>query len=151
MTSRLKCIGGVLGACGVVFGLMFSAQRARTESDYTALLHSLRGTNIARVVIANKSGAVLSSISEPVALDAFARAVNGVETYSPNHPHYTKSFYVELYLVDNRKCEFEFQIMQPSDHMTYVYFIRRSGALTAYYGNCKSAALFDWMKEQTPN
>src|ERR1044071_5353010 len=81
MISRLKIIGGVLGLCGVVFGMIFSAQQARTESEYVALLRSLRGTNVARIVIAGKNGTVLSPIPEPVALDVFAGAINGVERY----------------------------------------------------------------------
>ena len=94
---------------------------------------------------------VIASVSAPVVLAAFAKAVNTVEPYSPNHPAYASAFYVELYLVDGQTREFEFHTMQASDRTIYVDFVRRHGALTSYYGNCKSAALFDWMKEQTPN
>jgi hypothetical protein len=150
MKPLFKTIVIVLGMAGVIFALLFQSERARTQPEYVSLLHSLQGTNITKIVISDNNGSILNSVSSPVALYAFAKAVNAVEPYSPNHPSYTKEFYVELYLVDGQKCEFEFQTL-PSDQTIYVDFVRRSGAMTSYYGNCKSAALFDWMKEQTPN
>jgi len=133
-----------------MFALLFQAERARTQPDYVSLLHSLQGTNITKIVISDNNGSVLNSVSSPGALGAFAKAVNAVEPYSPNHPGYKKEFYVELYLVDGQKREFELHTM-PSDQTIYVDFAQRYGSLTCYYGNCKSTALFDWMKEQIPN
>jgi hypothetical protein len=146
----LKAIGIVLGVAGVMLALLFQAQLARTQPEYMALLQSLQQTNITKIVICDKNGSVLNSVIAPIALDSFAKAANKVEPYSPNHPSYSSEFYVELYLVDGQKREFEFHNM-PSDRTIYVDFVQRNGALTRYYGNCKSGALFDWMKEQTPN
>jgi hypothetical protein len=150
MKPLFKTFVIVLGASGVMLALLFQVERARTQPEYLSRLRSLQGTDIAKIVISDNSGSVLNSVSAPVALASFAKAVNAVEPYSPNHPGYLKEFYVELYLSDGQKREFEFNTM-PSDRTIYVDFVQRNGAMTSYYGNCKSAALFDWMKEQTPN
>lgn len=115
-----------------------------------ALLQSLHGTNITKITLSDDKGSVLGSITAPVALGAFARAANVVEPYSPNHPSYARDYFIELYLADGQKRQFEFHTM-PSDQMIYVDFVQRTGTWTSYYGNCKSAALFDWLKAQTPN
>jgi hypothetical protein len=117
----------------------------------TALIHSLQGTNIKRIEISDEKGSDHYSVSAPAALDAFAKAINTAEPYSPNHPQYEKHYFVELYLADGQKREFEFDIMQQSDRTIYVCFVWRYGDLTSYYGYCKSAALFDWMSAQSPN
>ena len=103
-----------------------------------------------KIVISDNNSSVLNSVSAPVALAAFAKVANAVEPYNPDHPSYMKEFYVELYLVDGQKREFEFYTMR-SDRIIYVDFVQKNGAMTSYYGNCKSAPLFDWMREQTPN
>jgi hypothetical protein len=150
MNPLFKTIAIVLSVAGVMSALLSRIERARTQPEFVSLFHSMQGTNITKIVISDNSGSVLNSVSAPVALAIFAKAVNAVEPYSPNHPGYLKEFYVELYLVDGQKREFEFHTM-PSDQTIYVDFVQRNGAMTSYYGNCKSAALFDWMKEQTPN
>jgi hypothetical protein len=142
----------VLGAVMVmVLWLIQDRQYTRNESEIKSLLHSLQGTNISKIVISHENGLILNSVSSLVACDAFAKAANTVEPYSPNHPVYAKKFFIELYLTNGQKREFEFDTMQPTDRMIYVWFERRSGDLTSYYGNCKSGALFDWMTEQAPN
>jgi hypothetical protein len=154
--SKLKIIAGLLGLCGVVLGLIFTAQRTKTQSDYMAFLHSLQGTNITKIDISEEKhsdiGSVLSSVSSPAALDAFARAANTVEPWSPNHPGIAKSLFIELYLSDGQKREFEFDTMGgPPDHTIYIWFASRFLGGLAYHGNGKSEALFDWLKTQTPN
>jgi hypothetical protein len=147
----LKTIVTVLGVVVVsLLWLIQDYQYTRNESEIKALLHSLQGSNITKIVICDENGSILNSVSAPVALDTFAKAANTVEPYSPNHPVYTKKFFIELYLTDSQKREFEFDTMQPSDPTVYVSFEWRYGSMTSYYGNCKSTALFDWMKEQTP-
>ncbi len=150
MKPLLKIVAIVLGVAGISIALIFQAHVAKSQPDYMALLRSLHGTNITKIVLSDDKGSVLGSITAPVALDAFARAANTVEPYSPNHPSYAKGYFIELYLADGQKREFEFQTMPP-DQMIYVDFVQRAGAWTSYYGNCKSAALFDWLKGQTPN
>jgi hypothetical protein len=151
--TKLRIIAGLLGLCGAVFALIFTAQRTKTQSEFMAFLHSLQGTNITKIVISDgsyDSSSVLASVSSPSALCAFAQAANAVEPYSPNHPSYARGYFIEVYLADGRKRELEFHTM-PRDKMIYVYFVQRSGSWTSYYGNCKSAALFDWLYGQTPN
>jgi hypothetical protein len=150
MKPLFKTIVIVLGVAGAMLALLFQAERARTQPEYVSLLRSLQGTNITKIVISDNSGSVLNSVSAPVALADFAKSVNAVEPYSPNHPGYMKEFYVELFLLDGQKREFDFHTV-PSDRTIYMDFVQRNGAMTSYYSNCKSAALFDWMKEQTPN
>ena len=150
MKRSLKIIAIALGVAGISIALIFQAQRVRSQPDCMALLRSLHSTNITKIVLSDDKGSALGSITAPVALDAFARAANTVEPYSPNHPGYAKDYFVELYLADGQKREFEFHTM-PSDQTIYVDFVQRTGAWTSYYGHCKSAALFDWLKEQTPN
>jgi hypothetical protein len=154
--TKLRIIAGLLGLCGVVFALIVTAQRTKTQSEYMVFLHSLQGTNITKIVIYDEKssdiGSVLSSVSSPDALDAFARAANTVEPYWPNHPGYAKQYFIELYLNDGQKREFEFSIMGGApDHTIYVAFVRRIWGGISYHGDCKSAALFDWIKTQTPN
>jgi hypothetical protein len=154
--NSLKIIAGVLGLCGAVLGLYFSAERTKTQAEYMAFLHSLQATNITKIVIYDETdddiGSVLSSVSSPDAIDAFARAANTVEPYWPNHPGYAKQYIIELYLTNGQKREFEFSIMggRP-DHTIYVAFVRMKWGGIFFYGDCKSAAFFDWMKAQTPN
>ena len=112
-----------------------------------AFLHSLQGTNMTKIIIFSDDGSVLSSVSAPLALDGFARAAKSAEPYSPNHPSYAKGYIINLYLADGQRREFEFHTM-PQDKMIYVDFVQRTGDWTSYYGNCKSAALFDWLKGQ---
>jgi hypothetical protein len=150
--KRSRTIVVVLGVAVVaVLWLIQDYQYTRSESEMMGLIHSLQGTNITKIVISDEKGSGHYSVSAPAALDTFARAINTAEPYSPNHPQYEKHYFVELYLADGQKREFEFDIMQQSDRTIYVYFVWRYGDLTSYYGNCKSAALFDWMKMQTPN
>jgi len=150
MKPSLKIVAIVLGVAGISIALLFQAHLAKSQPDCMALLQSLHGTNITRIVLSDDKGSVLGFITAPVALDAFARAANTVEPYSPNHPGYTRGYFIELYLADGQKREFEFHTM-PSDQTIYVDCVKRTGAWTGYYGNCKSAALFDWLKAQTPN
>jgi hypothetical protein len=149
MKPLLKIVAIVLGVAGISITLLFQAQVTKSQTDYMALLQSLRGTNITKIVLSDDKGLVLDSITAPVALDAFARAANTVEPYSPNHPEYTRGYFIEMYLADGQEHEFGFHTM-PSDQTIYVDFVKRTGAWTSYYGNCKSAALFDWLKKQTP-
>jgi hypothetical protein len=154
--AKLKIIAGLLGLCGVVLGLIFTAQRTKTQSDYMGFLHSLRATSITKVDIYEQKnsdiGSLLSSVSSPSALAGFARAANTVEPWRPNHPAIAKSYFVELSLSDGQKREFEFDIMAgPPDRTIYISFARRFRGGISYYGNCKSAALFEWLKGQTPN
>ena len=153
---KLKIIAGLLGLCGAILGLVFTAQRTKTQSEYMAFLHSLRASNITKIEIFEQKnseiGSLLSSVSSPAALDAFARAANTVEPWSPNHPGVATSYFIELYLTDGQKREFEFDIMGgPPDKTIYIWFTRRFLGGVAYFGNGKSAALFDWLKTQTPN
>lgn len=153
--SKLKIIAGLMGLCGLVLSLIFTAQRTKTQPDYMAFLHSLQATNITKIEIYDQKnseiGSLLSSVSSPAMLDAFARAANTVAPWSPNHPGVAKSYFIELDLSDGQKREFEFDIMGgPPDHTIYIWFARRFLGGLAYYGNAKSAALFDWLKTQTP-
>jgi len=150
MKPPLKNFAIVLCVAGVMLALLFQVKRAGTQSEYMSLLHSLQGTNITKVVMCEKSGSILASVSAPVALGAFAKAANTAEPYRPNHPNYAHEFHVLLYFTDGQYRSFEFYIMQPSDQTIYVNFVQWHGAVTSYYGHCKSTALFDWMKKQIP-
>ena len=152
---KLKIIAGLLGLCGLLLSVIFTAQRTKTQTDYMAFLLTLQATNIAKIEIYDQKnseiGSLLSSVSSPAILDAFARAANTVAPWSPNHLGVTKSYFIELYLSNGQKREFEFNIMGgPPDHTIYISFARRFLGGLAYYGNAKSAALFDWLKAQTP-
>ena len=148
--KRLRIIVVVLAvAVGAVLLLILDYQYTRSESEMMSLIHSLQGTNITKIIISDERGPGLYSVSAPFALDAFARAINTAEPYSPNHPQYEKHYFVELYLADGQKRELVFNTMQQPDRTIYIDFVWRDGDLTSCYGSCKSAALFSWMKEQT--
>jgi hypothetical protein len=85
-------------------------------------------------------------------LGSRARAANTVGHYWPNHPGYAKQYFIELYLANSQNREFEFSVMGGApDKTIYVAFVRRLWGGIRCYGNCKSAALFDWLNEQTLN
>lgn len=145
----LPLICAVLGICGATFAFVSLRKRAETEQEGLALLRSLQGSDIVKVVVSEDASRPLVTVTNAPALASFAKAVNQTERYSPNHPSYTQEFYVELYLRDGERREYEFHTMRSPDEIIYMHFVHKKGASTSYHGNGKSLPLYAWMKTQT--
>jgi hypothetical protein len=146
-----RTVAVMLGVLTVVILLFIQdKQSTNSESEILALLHSLQGTNISKILIRDEKGSLLSSVSAPAAFDAFAKAVNRAEPYDQDHKP-SKSGTVEFYLADGQMREFEFDYWPPSGRTVYMVFVWKYGDMTSDYARCKSAALFDWMNELLPN
>jgi len=138
----------LLGIGGAFFAFTSLTERAKTEQDGLALLRSLHGSNIVRIVVSGYVSRPLMTITNPSVLTSFADAVNRTERYRPNHPAYDQEFYVELFLQDGQRREYEFHTMHSNDEVIYIYFVHKKEWWTSYHGNGKSASLYVWMKEQ---
>ncbi len=144
----LPIVCAILGIGGATFAFVSLRKLAETEQEGLSVLQSLHGSNIVRIVVAEKPGQTLTTISNETALASFANAANAIERYRPNHPAYDETFYVELFLQDGQRREYEFHTMLSHDEMIYMYFVHKEGSWTSYHGNGKSASLYQWMKKQ---
>ena len=120
----------------------------RVEGETLDLLHSLNGSEVVKVVVSENYGPQIASVSDRTALAAFAAAARATEQDSPNHPLYTKTWFVELYVADGRRFEFEFHTMRSPDRTVYMAFVKRDRFGTWFWGNGKSPALYQWMMER---
>lgn len=162
LPSRVKiflCLTPIL--CAILALAIYSSH---AQTDYMAFLQSLRGADIARIVVYEENNSAVDSnicsVSSPSALDAFARAANQVEPYdphhNPDHPVDAKKYYIQLYLTNGLKREFEFlRVSDPHapapiyKKRVIVWFVHRFSSGFAYYGRVENAAFYDWLEMQT--
>jgi len=138
----------LLGIGGAFFAFTSLKERAKTEQEGLAFLRSLNAPDIVKVVVSTDSMEHLKTITNQASRKAFADAAHDVERYFPNHPSYASEFYVELYLANGQRREYEFNTMHSPDQTLYIDFVHKKGAWTSYHGNGKSTALFRWMRDE---
>lgn len=137
----------VLGIGGLLYAFTSLDDHMKTEQDGLALLHALQGSDIVKVVVSEELSPprLMGTITNAAALTSFANAANQAERYSPNHPSYAQDFYVEVYLRDGQRLEYQFHTKRPPDNVIYIWFVHKKGAWTSYHGNAQSRSLFTWM------
>ncbi|RLE28698.1 MAG: hypothetical protein DRJ61_15955 [Acidobacteria bacterium] len=131
----------------IVFQSILFGCKGRGRAE-TELSRSLVGREISKVVISDHSSLrQLKTITQAEDLASFAKAVRTIEPYVPDHPIFSKCFYVEVYLRDERRIEYEFCIKEKPDTVVYLYFVRKKRFWTSHHGNGKCRQLYEWLSK----
>ena len=114
------------------------AQDTRLRDRFLALPYgSIRSLSL------HQEGGQSASITEAHVLSEFERAVKESRAYLPDHPVYTKTWYVTAWM-EGSVTELEYHFERRLPYAVVFYFVEREGALTYYHGAMVSRLLRAW-------
>ncbi|MFH1303656.1 MAG: hypothetical protein ABIK07_21580 [Planctomycetota bacterium] len=149
------CFLGLLAVVitGMALGVVLPQMR-REMANLTAL-SQLQDDRLQQITVFDRSGKKrITRITDLESLSAFATGIADAVGHSPNHPRYTKSWYV---VVDGTtRHEYELHLNPRFPQSVIGYFVAKSGNSTVYHGTFESNGLRSWvethlMKDDTNN
>ena len=139
---RLPLIGAALFGAFAIWGLTRATGEMKRISD----LRSLDAAAIGEIRISTEMGdRLLETIDDPEAIDRFVRACREVEGYTPNHPHYTDTWLVQVIGPTPVELHCNFERRHPD--AVVVSFVTVRGNTVWYHGDAISRDLRPWFEE----
>jgi hypothetical protein len=148
--SRKWIVPTLIGSSLAASALGFMLPRKLREERLLADIRSLRPGDVRQIDAQNRYGTgPIMTIAEPEAVADFARALSQAESYVPNHPGYSRSWYVVVPGPPRR--EFELHLEPRSPGVVFGSFVEKEGATTWHYGSFQCAALRPWVARHLGN
>jgi hypothetical protein len=148
--SRQWIAPTLMGSALAAFALGFVLPRKLREERLLAEIRSLRSGDVKQIDVQNRYGAgPITTIADPEAVAEFIRALSQAEPYAPDHPGYSRSWYVVVPGPQRREFELHLEPLQPG--VVFGSFVEKEGATTWYYGSFQCAALRPWIARHLEN
>ncbi len=114
------------------------------EAKRITLMKNLNNNIVTKIDVYNKEGQkLLETIKDEKILSKFALNCNDTNGYIPNHPDYTKSWYLIVY-TNSETLELDCHFMQRDNSMIYGGFVHRETNSMTSFGSFKSKNLRKW-------
>ena len=133
-------IASGFAACALGFVL----PRKLREERLLAEIRSLRPGDVRQIDVQNRYGTgPITTIADAEAVADFTRALSQAEPYAPDHPGYSRSWYVVVPGPQRRELELHLEPRSPG--VVFGSFVKKEGATTWHYGSFQCAALRPWV------
>jgi hypothetical protein len=118
-------IGSALAALALGFLLPWKLREERLLAD----IRSLRPGDVRQIDVQNLSRTgPTTTIADPKAVADFSRALSQAESYAPDHPSYSRSWYVVVPGPQRRELELHLEPRSPG--VVFGSFVKKEGATT---------------------
>lgn len=140
----------LIGSALAAFALGFLLPWKLREERLLAEIRSLRPGDVRQIDVQNRYGTgPLTTISDPGVIADFTRALSQAESYAPDHPGYSRSWYVVV--PGPQRREFELHLEPRSPGVVFGSFVGKEGGTTWHYGSFQCAALRPWVARHLEN
>ncbi|HIJ65076.1 MAG TPA: hypothetical protein HPP77_03925 [Candidatus Hydrogenedentes bacterium] len=137
---------GFMCICLGVVAVGFELPRIKSEMAALSALKQLDPAFAKQIVVFDKYGEdKIKEIRSPETIAAFAAALADSVGHSPNHPHYSHSWYV-VAEGDRQRLESEFHFNPKFPNSVIGDFVSKSGNTTACGGTFRSENLRSWFE-----
>ena len=108
-------------------------------------INQLQAESLQQIEVFERNGEdSIAIITDPESLASFAKGIDDAVGHSPNHPRYTKSWYV---VADGTtRHEFEMHLNPRFPQSVIGYIVVKSGNMTVYHGTFESKGLRPWVE-----
>ena len=117
------------------------------EAKRIKLMRRLTTMNLDKIEVYSRDGAKkLKTITNKEILNDFAETSKDTRGYAPNHPKYSRSWYLRIY-AGNNLIEIDCHIMPKDNSTVYGRFVHRDHRYMRSFGSFSSKNLRKWFEE----
>jgi hypothetical protein len=117
----------------------------RSEMANLTVVNQLQAESLQLIEVFDRSGDKrIARITDPESVAAFTKGIADAVGHSPNHPRYSRSWYVVV--EGTTRHQFELHLNPRFPQSVIGYFVEKAGNTTYYHGTFESKSLRPWVE-----